>query len=124
MKEDKELDLEKIKKQFLEEFRSGNPTFGKDGALAPVLKHFLEAALSAEMELHLDEEERTKGNRRNGKIKKQVKTSDGLIEIESSRDRSGSFEPSIIKKRETRPSLQRTLSHYGASCGLMPCITK
>jgi putative transposase len=49
--EDKEgLDLEKIKKQFLEEFRSGKPTFGKDGALAPILKHFLESALDAEMD--------------------------------------------------------------------------
>ena len=61
--EDKEkLDLEQIKRQFLEEFRSGKPTFGKDGgALAPILKHFLEAALDAEMDLHLDEEERGKG---------------------------------------------------------------
>lgn len=44
----------------------------KDGALAPILKHFLEAALEAEMDLHLDEEERGKGNRRNGKVTKQV----------------------------------------------------
>lgn len=100
--EDKEkLDLEQIKRQFQEEFRSGKPTFGKDGALAPILKHFLEAALDAEMDLHLDEEERGKGNRRNGRVTKQVRTWDGAIELETSRDRSASFEPQIVKKWET-----------------------
>jgi len=116
MKAKHSLDLEKIQRQFLEEFRSGKPTFGKDGALAPVLKHFLEAALDAEMELHLDEQERQQGNRRNGKISKQVRTSEGVIELESSRDRSGSFEPQIIKKRETilAENLEpRILSMYG-----------
>jgi putative transposase len=115
--EDKDgLDLAKIKKQFLEEFRSGKPTFGKDGALAPILKHFLESALDAEMDLHLDEEERAKGNRRNGKVSKKLRTSDGIIEIESSRDRSKHFEPQIVKKRETilAENLEPTiLSMYG-----------
>ncbi len=84
MEEKNELDLAKIKRQFLEEFRSGKPTFGKNGALGPLLKHFLEAALEAEMDLHLDAEQRQKGNRRNGKVSKQVRTSDGVIEVESS----------------------------------------
>ena len=116
MEDKNQLDLEKIKRQFLEEFRSGKPTFGKDGALSPILKHFLEAALEAEMDLHLDQEERQKGNRRNGKVSKQVRTSDGTIELESSRDRSSRFEPQIIKKRETvlAENLEpRILSMYG-----------
>lgn len=116
MEEKNILDLDKIKRQFLEEFRSGKPTFGKDGALAPILKHFLEAALEAEMDLHLDSEERKRGNRRNGKVSKQVRTSDGTIEVESSRDRSSGFEPQIIKKRETvlAENLEpRILSMYG-----------
>ena len=115
------LDLEKIKRQFLEEFRSGKPTFGKGGALAPILKHFLEAALEAEMDLHLDSEERGKGNRRNGKVSKRVRTSDGTIEVESSRDRSASFEPQIIRKRETvlAENLEpRILSMYGLGMSL------
>jgi putative transposase len=65
-----------------------------------LLKHFLEAVLDAEMDLHLDTEQREKGNRRNGKVSKQVRTSDGVIEVESSRDRSSSFEPQIIRKRK------------------------
>ncbi len=115
------LDLEKIKRQFLEEFRSGKPTFGKDGALAPLLKHFLEAALEAEMDLYLDSEEREKGNRRNGKVSKRVRTSDGTIEVESSRDRSANFEPQIIRKRETvlAENLEpRILSMYGLGMSL------
>ncbi|WP_114778727.1 IS256 family transposase [Botryobacter ruber] len=121
MEKKKSLDLDQIQRQFLEEFRSGKPTFGKDGALAPVLKHFLEAALEAEMDLHLDEEERQKGNRRNGKVSKQVRTSDGVIDVESSRDRSSSFEPQIIKKRETilAENLEpRILSMYGLGMSL------
>ncbi|MCJ8166103.1 IS256 family transposase [Pontibacter sp. E15-1] len=121
MEEKNQLDLEKIKQQFLEEFRSGKPTFGKDGALGPVLKHFLEAALDAEMDLHLDAEERQQGNRRNGKVSKQVRTSDGVIEVESSRDRSASFEPQIIRKRETvlAENLEpRILSMYGLGMSL------
>ena len=121
MEDKNSLDLEKIKRQFLEEFRSGKPTFGKDGALAPILKHFLEAALEAEMDLHLDSEERQQGNRRNGKVTKQVRTSDGTIQVESSRDRSSSFEPQIIKKRETvlAENLEpRILSMYGLGMSL------
>ena len=41
------------------------------------------------------------GNRRNGKGIKTVKTSAGSIAIHPPRDRSGSFEPEIVKKRET-----------------------
>jgi len=101
MKEEEGLDLEKIKAQFRAEFRTGKPMFGKGGALAPILKHFLESALESEMDHHLDKPERAEGNRMNGRIKKQLKTSDGIIELESNRDRLGSFEPSIVKKRET-----------------------
>lgn len=53
------------------------------------------------MEGHLDEEERDAGNRKNGKNKKQLKTSAGTIEVTTPRDRLGSFEPEMVKKRET-----------------------
>ena len=53
------------------------------------------------MEEHLDESERFKGNRRNGTSKKLVKSSDGSFELETPRDRESSFEPDIVKKRET-----------------------
>ena len=56
--------------------------------------------MKGEIEHHLDEKERQKGNRRNGKSKKQLKTSSGQFELETPRDRKGDFDPSIVGKRE------------------------
>jgi putative transposase len=95
------INREELKKKALEQFKSGKSLFGKDGAFAPLLQEFLEEALQGELDAHLSEEERLRGNRKNGKLKKTVKTSQGEIEIENPRDRSGTFEPEIVKKRET-----------------------
>lgn len=94
-------EYEAIKKKALEQFKTGQPLLGKDGAFAPLMKQFLESALEAEMEEHLDESERNKGNRKNGTSKKTVKSSDGSFELETPRDRESNFEPEIVKKRET-----------------------
>jgi putative transposase len=101
MKEKEHFNLEEIKKKALEQFRSGKSLYGKDGAFAPMLKSFLEAALEGELDSHLDEDERKEGNRKNGKTSKTVQTSDGPLEIETSRDRNATFEPELVKKRET-----------------------
>jgi len=47
---------------------------GKGGIFEPIVKEFLESALAAEMDSHLDEEERSHGNKRNGKGSKTLKT--------------------------------------------------
>lgn len=99
--EDKRLNLEEIKAKALSQFRSGKSLYGKDGAFAPLLKQFLEAALEEELNAHLSESERGEGNRKNGKTSKTLKTDVGELEIETSRDRNGSFEPTLVKKRET-----------------------
>ncbi len=99
-KKDK-FDYEALKKKTLEQLRSGKSLFGKDGSFAPVLKDSLEAAMEGELENHLDEEERSTGNRKNGKTSKKLKTADGTIDLETPRDRAASFEPQIVKKRET-----------------------
>ena len=85
----------------LEQLRSGKSLTGKGGVFAPIIKEFLETALSAEMESHLDEEERSFGNKRNGKGVKTIKTSSGEVTIETPQDRHSSFEPQIVRKRET-----------------------
>lgn len=85
----------------LEQLRTGQSLTGKDGAFAPLLKQFLEAALEAEMNGHLNDLERTKGNKRNGRGSKTLKTMDGEISIETPQDRQSSFTPQIVKKRET-----------------------
>ena len=122
MKQQGTIDYGSIQKQALEQFRSGKSLLGKGGAFAPLFKQFLEAALEAELEEHLTEDaENVEKNRRNGKVKKTVKTSDGPIELVTSRDRNGSFEPEIVKKRETilADSLQdRIIGMYGLGMSL------
>lgn len=115
-------DYESLKKKALEQFRSGKSLTGKGGAFAPLLKQFLEAALQSELEGHLQcDDPDEAGNRKNGKVSKTVKTNDGEIELVSNRDRNGSFEPSIVKKRETilADSLQdRIIGMYGIGMSL------
>lgn len=95
------FDYEQAKQKLKEQFRSGQPLFGKGGAFAPLLQEMLNSILEGEMEGHLDDEQRDNGNRKNGKGKKSLKTSSGTIEISTPRDRLGSFEPEVVKKRET-----------------------
>jgi len=90
-------------KQFEDEavaqLRSGKPLEGKDGILAPLIKRLVEASLAGELDAHL--EENKSSNRRNGKMSKRVKTGFGSIDIDTPRDRNGSFEPQILAKRQT-----------------------
>ena len=95
------LDYEVMKQKLKEQFRTGKSLFSKGGAFAPLLEELINSMLEGELEGHLDEDERRTGNRKNGKGSKIVKTSAGSIEINTPRDRLGSFEPEIIKKRET-----------------------
>lgn len=95
------LDYEAMKQKLKEQFRTGKSLFSKGGAFAPLLEELLNSMLEGELDGHLDEEERRKGNRKNGKGNKLLKTSAGTIEINTPRDRLGSFEPEIVKKRET-----------------------
>ncbi len=58
--------------------------------------------MQAELEEHLvSDDPEEAGNRKNGKVTKTVKSAEGTVELVTSRDRNGSFEPSIVKKRET-----------------------
>jgi transposase-like protein len=78
---------------------------GEGGLLQQLTKRILESALEGEITDHLGHEkhERTEsGNVRNGTRSKTVITDVGPVEIEVPRDRSGSFEPQIVKKRQRR----------------------
>ena len=96
-----EFDFESIKNKALEQLKSGKSLLGKDGAFAPLLESILNAALEGEMDAHLTDAERSLGNRRNGKMDKQVQTPLGEVTVSTPRDRTSSFEPQFIKKRET-----------------------
>ncbi len=94
-------EVDQLQSKVLEQFKSGKSLFGKDGAFAPMLKQFLESAPEAEMDAHPDEAERLEGNKRNGRGRKTIKSSTGPVEIETPQDRQSTFEPQIIRKRET-----------------------
>jgi len=79
--------------------RNGQDLTGKDGILTPLIKQLTEAALKAELEAHLEQDEAP--NRKNGTSKKTVKSSTGSFELETPRDRSGSFDPQLVKKHQT-----------------------
>lgn len=73
-------------------------------ALRDIFGPMFEAMLQGEMNSHLGYETNDHGyketaNRRNGYTHKNIKTSMGEVEIDSPRDRDGSFEPQLIPKR-------------------------
>ena len=96
----KKVKQSEFEKKVVDQFLSGKNLFGEDGALAPLLKNVLDKALQVEMENHLDESERSSGNKRNGIKTKTVKSSLGNFELETPQDRNSSFEPEIVKKRQ------------------------
>ncbi len=96
----KKIDFENLSKDIAAQIRSGKPLTGKDGAFTPLIKQVIEAALEGEMDEHLRETRETAANRRNGRTRKNLKSSLGGIEIFSPRDREGSFSPQTIAKRQ------------------------
>lgn len=82
--------------------KSGESLTGKDGILTPLIKQIIEASLEGELEAHLAEPKQSEvANRRNGKSSKLLKTGTESFELETPRDRAGTFEPQIVKKRQT-----------------------
>jgi putative transposase len=81
---------------------------GPDGLLKQLTKTVLETSLNEEMTEHLGYEKHDPagagtGNVRNGTRGKTVLTEhSGPVEIEVPRDRAGTFEPQIVKKRQRR----------------------
>jgi putative transposase len=84
---------------------------GPDGLLKQLTKTVLETSLNEEMTEHLGYEKHDAagsagagtGNIRNGTRAKTVLTEhSGPVEIEVPRDRQGTFEPQIVKKRQRR----------------------
>ena len=94
------FDFDKFEESAIQNLKDGQGLLGKEGVLTPLLKRFLEKALEGELEHHLGQEERGKGNRRNGGGGKKIKTSSGPVELKTPRDRQGSFSPQIVGKRE------------------------
>jgi putative transposase len=87
--------------------RTAEEIAGPDGLLGHLTRRLLNRALEAELTEHLGYESHREppggaGNARNGKPPKTILTDQGPLAIRSPRDRNGTFEPQIVKKRQTR----------------------
>lgn len=83
----------------LKQLREGKDLTGKDGILTPLIKQLTEAAMQAELDEHLASKEQP--NRKNGSSAKTMKSPAGNFELNTPRDRAGSFEPQLVKKHQT-----------------------
>jgi len=91
----------------LKAIQSGQAISGEEGVLAPLLNQLTEAALEAELESHIADD--VVPNRKNGRSRKTLKTSEGRIDLNTPRDRAGTSEPQIIKKNQTSVDLLSNL---------------
>ena len=101
-------DQQRFAQDLVEQARAeGVELVGPGGLLTGLTKNVLEAALEAELSEHLgyDKHEpvgRNGENSRNGTRTKTVITAVGPVQIDVPRDRDGTFEPVIVRKRQRR----------------------
>lgn len=74
---------------------------------AQMLQHMINRGLSAEFDAHLGGaaaagSNAARANKRNGKCVKTVQSANGPLTVETPRDRLGTFEPQLVKKRQVR----------------------
>lgn len=98
---------EELLEQLLEGYEKPEDLLGSEGLLANLQKAVMERALEAEMTAHLgydrhDPAGRGSGNSRNGHGSKTVPTDSSELALQVPRDRNGSFEPQLVKKRQSR----------------------
>src|SRR5205809_267642 len=100
-----------IKSEIIEELLKSvskpEDLLGSEGLLKQLTSRLVEKVLQAEMTHHLGFEagqEKPSGatNGRNGYTSKRLLTEQGEITIDVPRDRQGSFEPQLVRKRERR----------------------
>ena len=93
--------------ELLEDIEDPKDILGKNGLLKQLTQRLVERTLEAELTDHLgyephEQKGRGTGNSRNGKGRKTVQSETGAIDIQVPRDRNGTFEPKLIKKRQRR----------------------
>jgi transposase-like protein len=103
-----QIDQQQLAQELVEKARAeGVDLVGPGGLLSGLTKSVVETALEAEMSEHLgydkhDAAGRNRGNSRNGIRSKTVLTEIGPVQIDVPRDRDGTFEPAIVRKRQRR----------------------
>jgi putative transposase len=97
----------KLLDEVLAEYKKPEDMIGENGLLKQLTKALLERAMQAELTGHLGYEKHdpaghNSGNSRNGGSRKKLKGDFGEIELETPRDRNGTFEPKIVERHQTR----------------------
>ena len=93
--------------ELLQDGHDAKDILGNDGLLKQLTKRLVERTLEAELTDHLGYEPHASkghgtGYKRNGKAHKRVQSESGELQIEAPRDRSGTFQPQLVKKRQRR----------------------
>jgi putative transposase len=104
-------DGDRISDEVIDELLAGAKTeeeiAGPGGLLAQLTKRLIERALEVELTDHLGYEPHCEprggaGDTRNGGTPKTLITDQGPVPIKTPRDRDGSFEPKLVRKRQRR----------------------
>jgi putative transposase len=107
----KRPDGERIPDEVIDQLLAGAQTeqeiAGPGGLLAQLTKRLVERAMEVELTDHLGYEPHAEppggvGNTRNGTSPKRLIGEHGEVAIDAPRDREGSFEPKIVRKRQRR----------------------
>jgi putative transposase len=103
----KELLPNELIDQLMAGANSGEEITGQGGLLSQLTKRMVERAMEVELTDHLGYEPHQEppggaGNTRNGSTPKTLITEHGEVRIDTPRDRAGSFEPQIVRKRQRR----------------------
>ena len=96
---------EKLVQELVDDLDDPSEFFASGGFVEALQKRFVEKALEAEMTDHLGYERHARSrskNSRNGKTKKRVVTATNELGIEVPRDREGTFDPKLVRKRQVR----------------------
>jgi putative transposase len=93
--------------QLLAGARTEEEIVGPGGLLAQLTQRLVERALEVELTDHVGYERHQEppggtGNTRNGNTPKTLQTEHGPVQIKTPRDRDGSFEPKLVRKRQRR----------------------
>lgn len=93
--------------ELLKDYTKPEDITGEGGLLKQLTKAILERALESELTHELGYEKHSRpneprGNARNGTSRKTLKTDHGNLELLVPRDRTGEFEPQIVKKGQRR----------------------
>jgi len=93
--------------ELLKGYEKPEDLLGENGLLKQLQKRLLEKAMGVELTVHLgygkhEVAGRNTGNSRNGTSRKTLKGEFGNLELETPRDRNGSFEPQIVAKGQRR----------------------